>query len=67
MHEPVQRKAMIGLSVDNKWKLIFQHESQEQSKVERALVFVNCKGALLCAGMTNIGILSVLLAPIYLR
>ncbi|KAF8940983.1 hypothetical protein BGZ58_003405 [Dissophora ornata] len=35
MHEPVQRKAMIGLSVDNKWKLIFQHESQEQSKAKK--------------------------------
>ncbi|KAF9017972.1 hypothetical protein BGZ52_004645, partial [Haplosporangium bisporale] len=32
MHEPEQKKAMIGLSVDNKWKLIFQHESQEQTK-----------------------------------
>jgi hypothetical protein len=33
MHEPEQRKAMIGLTVDNKWKLIYQHESQEQTKV----------------------------------
>ncbi|KAI1302148.1 hypothetical protein EDD11_005716 [Mortierella claussenii] len=35
MHEPEQRKAMAGLSVDNKWKLIFQHESQEQSKAKK--------------------------------
>ncbi|KAF9394110.1 hypothetical protein BGX21_010485 [Mortierella sp. AD011] len=35
MHEPEQRKAMIGLTVDNKWKLIFQHESQEQSKAKK--------------------------------
>jgi len=35
MHEPEQRKAMVGLSVDNKWKLIFQHESQEQTKVSK--------------------------------
>ncbi|KAF9921658.1 hypothetical protein FBU30_008285 [Linnemannia zychae] len=35
MHEPVQRKAMIGLSVDNKWKLIYQHESQEQFKAKK--------------------------------
>ncbi|KAG0052875.1 hypothetical protein BGZ83_002023 [Gryganskiella cystojenkinii] len=35
MHEPEQRKAMIGLSVDNKWKLIFQHESQEQTKARK--------------------------------
>ncbi|KAG0235138.1 hypothetical protein BGW42_005788 [Actinomortierella wolfii] len=32
MHEPEQRKAMMNLSVDNKWKLIYQHESQEQTK-----------------------------------
>ncbi|KAG0003943.1 hypothetical protein BGZ65_001179, partial [Modicella reniformis] len=35
MHEPEQRKAMIGLSVDNKWTLIFQHESQEQYKAKK--------------------------------
>ncbi|KAG0304695.1 hypothetical protein BGZ98_005170 [Dissophora globulifera] len=35
MHEPEQRKAMTGLSVDNKWKLIFQHETQEQSKAKK--------------------------------
>ncbi|KAG0019125.1 hypothetical protein BGZ82_000238 [Podila clonocystis] len=35
MHEPEQRKGMIGLSVDNKWKLIFQHESQEQTKAKK--------------------------------
>ncbi|KAF9356289.1 hypothetical protein BGX26_005472 [Mortierella sp. AD094] len=35
MHEPEQRKAMVGLTVDNKWKLIFQHESQEQSKAKK--------------------------------
>ncbi|KAG0009907.1 hypothetical protein BGZ80_001945, partial [Entomortierella chlamydospora] len=35
MHEPEQRKAMAGLTVDNKWKLIFQHESQEQSKAKK--------------------------------
>ncbi|GJJ73060.1 hypothetical protein EMPS_05418 [Entomortierella parvispora] len=35
MHEPEQRKAMVGLSVDNKWKLIFQHESQEQTKARK--------------------------------
>ncbi|KAG0347011.1 hypothetical protein BG004_000301 [Podila humilis] len=35
MHEPEQRKAMIGLSVDNKWKLIYQHESQEQTKARK--------------------------------
>ncbi|KAF9363124.1 hypothetical protein BGX34_004815 [Mortierella sp. NVP85] len=35
MHEPEQRKAMAGLSVDNKWMLIFQHESQEQSKAKK--------------------------------
>ncbi|KAF9089573.1 hypothetical protein BGX23_006574 [Mortierella sp. AD031] len=35
MHEPEQRKAMIGLTVDNKWKLIFQHESQEQTKAKK--------------------------------
>ncbi|KAG0365393.1 hypothetical protein BGZ54_006556 [Gamsiella multidivaricata] len=26
---------MLNLSVDNKWKLIFQHESQEQSKAKK--------------------------------
>ncbi|KAF8977913.1 hypothetical protein BGZ46_007008 [Entomortierella lignicola] len=35
MHEPGHRKAMAGLSVDNKWKLIYQHESQEQSKAKK--------------------------------
>ncbi|KAF9109877.1 hypothetical protein BGX27_007091 [Mortierella sp. AM989] len=35
MHEPEHRKAMVGLTVDNKWKLIFQHESQEQSKAKK--------------------------------
>ncbi|KAG0279795.1 hypothetical protein BGZ95_000200 [Linnemannia exigua] len=35
MHEPEQRKAMIGLTVDNKWKLIYQHESQEQTKAKK--------------------------------
>ncbi|KAH7045424.1 hypothetical protein BKA57DRAFT_79829 [Linnemannia elongata] len=35
MHEPEQRKAMAGLTVDNKWKLIFQHESQEQTKAKK--------------------------------
>ncbi|KAF9283140.1 hypothetical protein BGZ68_005530 [Mortierella alpina] len=35
MHEPEHRKAMMGLSVDNKWKLIFQHESQEQFKAKK--------------------------------
>lgn len=33
MHEPEKRKAMAGLSMDNKWQLIYQHESQEQTKV----------------------------------
>ncbi|KAF9147778.1 hypothetical protein BG015_010519, partial [Linnemannia schmuckeri] len=35
MHEPEQRKAMVGLTVDNKWKLIYQHESQEQTKAKK--------------------------------
>ncbi|KAF9956641.1 hypothetical protein BGZ72_002608 [Mortierella alpina] len=35
MHEPEHRKAMMGLSVDNKWKLIYQHESQEQFKAKK--------------------------------
>ncbi|KAF9122342.1 hypothetical protein BGW39_009803 [Mortierella sp. 14UC] len=35
MHEPEQRKATIGLTVDNKWKLIYQHESQEQTKAKK--------------------------------
>ncbi|KAF8928493.1 hypothetical protein BGZ52_003270, partial [Haplosporangium bisporale] len=32
MHEPEKRKAMAQLPMDTKWKLIYQHESQEQSK-----------------------------------
>ncbi|KAF9956390.1 hypothetical protein BGZ72_002808 [Mortierella alpina] len=35
MHEPEKRKAMSGLSIENKWKLIYQHESQEQSKARK--------------------------------
>ncbi|KAF9582632.1 hypothetical protein BGW38_010954, partial [Lunasporangiospora selenospora] len=35
MHEPEKRKAMAGLSIDNKWKLIYQHEAQEQSKAKK--------------------------------
>ncbi|KAG0250651.1 hypothetical protein BG011_008195 [Mortierella polycephala] len=35
MHDPEHRKAMVGLTVDNKWKLIFQHESQEQFKARK--------------------------------
>ncbi|KAF9930254.1 hypothetical protein BGZ67_005888 [Mortierella alpina] len=35
MHDAEHRKAMLGLSVDNKWKLIFQHESQEQFKAKK--------------------------------
>ncbi|KAF9357922.1 hypothetical protein BGX26_002860 [Mortierella sp. AD094] len=35
MHEPEKRKAMSGLSLDNKWKLIYQHEAQEQTKARK--------------------------------
>lgn len=35
MHEPEKRKAMAQLPMDTKWKLIYQHESQEQHKVRR--------------------------------
>ncbi|KAG0323772.1 hypothetical protein BG004_003617, partial [Podila humilis] len=35
MHEPEKRKAMAQLPMDTKWKLIYQHESQEQSKARK--------------------------------
>ncbi|KAG0049422.1 hypothetical protein BGZ83_005772 [Gryganskiella cystojenkinii] len=35
MHEPEKRKAMAGLSMENKWQLIYQHESQEQTKARK--------------------------------
>jgi hypothetical protein len=43
MHEPEKRKAMAGLSMDNKWQLIYQHESQEQTKVRKQdATMINC-------------------------
>ncbi|KAG0026509.1 hypothetical protein BGZ81_006308 [Podila clonocystis] len=35
MHEPEKRRAMAQLPMDTKWKLIYQHESQEQSKARK--------------------------------
>ncbi|KAF9436650.1 hypothetical protein BGZ76_003376 [Entomortierella beljakovae] len=40
MHEPEQRKAMVGLTIDNKWKLIYQHETQEQTKLGQIIYSV---------------------------
>ncbi|KAF9082647.1 hypothetical protein BGX23_012257 [Mortierella sp. AD031] len=35
MHEPEKRRALSKLSLENKWKVICQYESQEQFKARK--------------------------------